>query len=249
MTKTYHINLDQNDIKGATVAILTGDPKRVEKIANYLDNPVRLNDSREYVSYLGSLNNKNVVVISHGIGCPSIAIVVEELAQIGITTLIRIGTSGGMQEFVSEGDIIVVQAAIRAEGTSREYLPIEFPAVANIDVTNALRKSANDLKYPCHVGIVQCKDSFYGQHNPDRMPVSYELLNKWQAWIKGGALASEMETAALFIVSSTLGLKAGAVLAVIWNQEKGKVKIDHKNYHDPDMAIKVAIKAIDKLLK
>ena len=247
--KAYHINLDQNDIKGASVALLTGDPKRVEKIASYLDNPIKLTESREYTSYLGQINNKYVVVISHGIGGPSTAICVEELASLGIKTLIRIGTSGGMQQIVSAGDIVIAQAAIRAEGTSKEYLPVEFPAVADIDITCALRKSANDLKYPCHVGVVHCKDSFYGQHDPERMPVSYELLNKWNAWIKGGALASEMETAALFTVSSTLHLKAGAVLGVVWNQETNKVNMSHDSYVDPDAAIKVAIRAIEKLLK
>ena len=181
-------------------------------------------------------------------GGPSTAICVEELAQIGIDTLIRIGTSGGMQRDVKQGDVVIAQGAIRAEGTSREYLPIEFPAVADIDVTNILRKSAKELKYTTHVGVVHCKDSFYGQHSPERMPLSYELLNKWDAWKKGGALCSEMETAALFTVSSYLRLKAGAVLYVIWNQELGDVKLDNNKKIDPDAAIKVAIEAVKKLV-
>ena len=217
--KMYHINLDKEDLKGAKVAILTGDPGRVEKIASYLEEPTKLTIAREYTSYLGKSNNKSVLVISTGIGGPSTAICVEELAQIGITTLIRVGTSGAMQKEIKGGDIIVAQGAIRAEGTSKEYLPIEFPAVADLDVTCALRKSANDLKYPCFVGVVHCKDSFYGQHSPERMPVSYDLLNKWDAWKKGGALASEMETAALFIVAATLKLKAGAVLTTLFCTE------------------------------
>ena len=247
--KPYHIGIDKEDIKGAHIALLTGDPGRVEKIASFLSEPKYLAISREYTSYLGKMNNQNILVISTGMGGPSTAICVEELAQIGIDTLIRIGTSGGMQKNVVAGDVVVAQGAIRAEGTSKEYLPIEFPAIADIDITNALRKSANDLKYNCHVGVVHCKDSFYGQHSPERMPVSYELLNKWDAWKKGGALCSEMETSALFTVSSTLGLKAGAILYVIWNQELGDVKLDNDKKIDPDAAIKVAIKAVEKITK
>ena len=247
--KPYHIGIDKDEIKGANIALLTGDPGRVEKIASFLSEPKMLAVAREYTSYLGKMNNQYVLVISTGMGGPSTAICVEELAQIGIKSLIRIGTSGGMQKNVKQGDVVIAQGAIRAEGTSKEYLPIEFPAVADLDITCALRKSANDLKYNCHVGVVHCKDSFYGQHSPERMPVSYELLNKWQAWKKGGALASEMETAALFTVSSTLGLKSGAVLYVIWNQELGDVQLEHNKVVDPDAAIKVAIKAVEKLAK
>ncbi len=246
--KPYHIGIDKDDIKGANVALLTGDPGRVEKIASFLDDATKVCVAREYTSYLGYYNKKPILVISTGMGGPSTAICVEELAQIGIDTLIRIGTSGGMQRDVKQGDVVIAQGAIRAEGTSREYLPIEFPAVADIDVTNILRKSAKELKYTTHVGVVHCKDSFYGQHSPERMPVSYELLNKWDAWKKGGALCSEMETAALFTVSSYLRLKAGAVLYVIWNQELGDVKLDNNKKIDPDAAIKVAIEAVKKLV-
>ena len=182
-------------------------------------------------------------------GGPSTAICVEELSMIGITHLIRIGTSGGMQLDVTAGDLVIAQAAIRQEGTSKEYLPIEFPAVADIDVINSLREAANELKLPNHTGVVQCKDSFYGQHSPDRMPVSYELENKWNAWIKGGALCSEMETASLYTVSSTLRLHAGAVLLVIWNQEREKAGLSQEECFDTDRAIKVAIKAITKLIE
>ena len=246
--KPYHIGIDKEDIKGATIALLTGDPGRVEKIASFLEDSIKVCVAREYTSYLGFFNNKPILVISIGMGGPSTAICVEELAQIGINTLIRIGTSGGMQKDVKQGDVVIAQGAIRAEGTSREYLPIEYPAVADLDVTNVLRKCAKELKYTTHVGVVHCKDSFYGQHSPERMPVSYELLNKWDAWKKGGALCSEMETAALFTVSSYLRLKAGAVLYVIWNQELGDVKLDNNQKIDPDAAIKVAIEAVKKLV-
>ena len=246
--KMYHIGLSKEDIEGARYAILPGDPGRVESIAKYLDNPRKIGENREYTSYVGSLNGENVLVISTGMGGPSTAICVEELAIIGITHLIRVGTSGGMQLDVMPGDVVVATGAIRQEGTSKEYLPIEYPAVADIDCSLALRESAKELGLTCHTGVVQCKDSFYGQHSPNKMPVSYELLNKWDAWIKGGALCSEMETASLFTVASTLRLHAGAVLLVIWNQEREKQGLPQEDCFDTDRAIRVAIGAIRKLI-
>lgn len=247
--KMYHIGLTKEDVKGAKYAILPGDPGRVPKIAACLNNPKKICVNREYTSYLGELEGENVLVMSTGMGGPSTAIAVEELALIGIENLIRVGTSGGMQLDVSAGDIVIAQAAIRQEGTSKEYVPIEFPAVANIDITLALRNAANELGYTNHTGVVHCKDSFYGQHSPNRMPVSYELENKWQAWLKAGALCSEMETASLYTVAQTLGLKAGAVLLVIWNQEKEKKGLPQEQNFDIDKEIFVAIKAVSNLIK
>ena len=246
--KMYHINLSKSDIRGAKYAILPGDPGRVGSIAKYLENPKKISQNREYTAYLGNIKKEKVLIISTGMGGPSTAICVEELAMIGITHLIRIGTSGGMQLDVKAGDLVIATSAIRQEGTSKEYLPVEFPAVADLDITNALVDSVKDLKLDYHTGVVQCKDSFYGQHNPKRMPVSYELENKWNAWIKGGALCSEMETASLFIVSSVLKLKAGAILLVIWNQEREKAGLSQEENFDTDRAIKVVIKAIEKLI-
>ena len=245
----YHIGLAKKDIEGAKYAILPGDPGRVPKIAKYLDGYKKLAVSREYTSYLGSLDGEKVLVISTGMGGPSTAICVEELKQIGIEYLFRIGTCGGMQIDVEAGDIVVAQAAIRQEGTSKEYLPVEYPAVADIDCINSLISACKDTSSKYHVGVVQCKDSFYGQHSPERMPVSYDLLNKWDAWIKGGALASEMETASLYTVSSCLRLHAAAVLLVVWNQEREKLGLDNKTNFDTDKAITIAIKAIRKMIK
>lgn len=247
--KMYHIGLSKLDIEGARFAILPGDPGRVESIAKYLEGSKKIGQKREYTSYLGTLKNEKVLVISTGMGGPSTAICVEELAQIGITHLIRIGTSGGMQLNVSAGDVVIATGAIRQEGTSKEYLPIEFPAIADLDISIALREAAKDQGLNYHTGVVQCKDSFYGQHDPERMPVSYELQNKWDAWIKGGTLCSEMETASLFTVSSVLRLHAGAVLLVVWNQEREKLGLSQDECFDTDRAIRVAIDAIKKLIK
>ncbi|OUN25393.1 uridine phosphorylase [Pseudoflavonifractor sp. An85] len=244
----YHIQLDQAMLEGAKYAILAGDPGRIETIAQGLDCPKFLARNREYTSYLGYLAQQPVLVMSHGIGGPSTAIAVEELAQLGVTTMIRVGTSGGMQQQVRAGDAVIVQAAIRQDGTSREYLPIEYPAVADFSVTAALKQAAIDRGMPHHVGVVQCKDSFYGQHSPQRMPVQGELLARWEAWIKGGALASEMETAALFVVSSVLRIRAGAVMLCIWNQERDRAGLPHEECHDTQGVIDLAIDAVKHMI-
>lgn len=246
--KMYHIGLSRENLKGAKYAILPGDPGRVLKIARYMDNYEFLGFNREYNSYLGTLNGEKILIISTGMGGPSTAICVEELAQIGITHLIRIGTCGGMQLNVEAGDIVIATGAIRQEGTSKEYLPVEYPAVADFDLTLALRSAAQHLNFKTHLGVVQCKDSYYGQHNPERMPTSNELLNKWDAWIKGGALASEMETASLYITSSVLRLHASAVLLAVWNQEREKKHLDNRNDFDTNKAINVVIEALKNMI-
>lgn len=247
--KMYHINLSSDDIKGARYAILPGDPGRVSSIAKYLSDAVLIGENREYTSYLGKIRDEYVLVISTGMGGPSCAICVEELAMIGITHFIRVGTSGGMQLDVQAGDLVIANAAIRMEGTSKEYLPVEFPAVSDFEITTALKEVCDEAKLVHHVGVVHCKDSFYGQHSPDRMPVSYELLNKWNASIKGGALCSEMETASLFVVASTLGVHAGAILLVIWNQERENRGMDQEECFDTDREVRVAVQAISKLIE
>ena len=144
--------------------------------------------------------------------------------------------------------MVIATGAIRMEGTSKEYAPVEYPAVANLDIVNSLVSAASALGYEKHVGVVQCKDSFYGQHNPDRMPVSYELTEKWEAWKRMGCLASEMESAALFIVASFLRVKVGSVFLVVANQEREKQNLENPVVHDTDKAIKTAIEAIKILI-
>ena len=206
-------------------------------------------DSREFVTYTGYLDGEKVSVTSTGIGGPSAAIAMQELVHAGAHTFIRVGTCGGMQTEIVGGDVVIATGAVRMEGTSREYAPIEYPAVADIDVVNALRESAGALGVTAHTGVVQSKDSFYGQHSPGIMPVGYELMNKWEAWKRLGCLASEMESAALFIVASTLHVRCGSVFLVMANQEREKQGLDNPVAHDTDMAIRVAVEAIRKLIK
>jgi uridine phosphorylase len=189
------------------------------------------------------------MVMSTGMGGPSTAIALEELCQMGIRNFIRVGTCGGIALPVTGGDVVVATGAVRMEGTTREYVPIEFPAVANLDLSNALVEAAKKLGLNWHAGIVQCKDSFYGQHDPDRMPAGYELKNKWEAWIKAGCLASEMESAVLFIVCQILGARAGCVLNVVWNQERQKKGLSNPHCHDTSAAISTAVEAIRILIE
>ena len=243
----YHIGLKEGDI--GEYVILPGDPKRCEKIAAYFDDAKLVADRREFTTYTGYLSGVKVSVTSTGIGGPSAAIALEELVKSGGKYFIRVGTCGGMDTNVKSGDLVIATGAIRMEGTSKEYAPIEFPAVANYDIVTALINAAKKLNQPYHVGIVECKDSFYGQHSPEIMPVNYELTNKWNAWLRLGTLASEMESAALFVVGSYLKVKVGSIFLVVANQEREKLGLDNPVVHDTDSAIKTAIEGIKELLR
>ncbi len=208
----HHIDMKMGDV--GRYVFLPGDPGRCEKIASFFDNPQLIAYKREYKTYTGTLLGEKVSVTSTGIGGPSTAIAVEELRMLGADTFIRLGTSGGMQPFLQTSDLAILTGAIRDEGTTLHYMPPEFPAVANIDVVNALREAADRLGYTHYEGIGQSKDSFYGQHQPERMPVANRLLDRWKAWIAGGCLCSEMEASTLFVVSSILKARAGGVMMV-----------------------------------
>lgn len=248
MEKQYHIGIDGSH--GATIALLPGDPARVEVIARHLQNPRFFAQNREYTTWLGELPcGETIMVMSTGMGGPSTAICVEELYKTGVRDFIRIGTCGGMDTKVTGGNVVIATGAIRMEGTTREYVPIEFPAVADLDVTNALAAAARDAGFAYHTGIVQCKDSFYGQHDPARMPAGYELESKWQAWLKARCLASEMESAALYIVCQILGARGGCVLSVVWNQERKKAGLPDPECHDPSNAIITAVRAAEILAR
>jgi len=167
----------------------------------------------------------------------------------GADTFIRVGTCGGMDVEVKSGDLVIANGAIRMEGTSREYAPIEFPAVPDFNVTGALAAAAKALDKPYHVGVVQCKDSFYGQHSPETKPVSYELLNKWEAWMRLGCKASEMESAALFVAASALKVRVGSIFLVLANQERARLGLENPIVHDTDGAIRTAVEAIRLMIR
>ncbi|MCH5293206.1 MAG: uridine phosphorylase [Treponema sp.] len=244
--KQYHTGVGPEDI--GKYVILPGDPKRCEKIASHFDSPRLVADVREYTTYTGTLDGVRVSVTSTGIGGPSAAIAIDELSKCGAHTFIRVGTCGGMQEDVLGGDIVIATGAVRMEGTSREFAPIEYPAVASLDCVNALVGAAKSMKVPFHTGVVQCKDSFFGQHEPEIMPVSYELENKWQAWLRMGCLASEMESAALFIAGQFLRVRVGSCFLVVANQERAKKGLPNEQAHDTERAITVAVEALRRLI-
>lgn len=245
--KQYHTQVGSEDI--GKYVIMPGDPKRCAKIAEYFEDAVLVADSREFTTYTGTLDGVKVSVTSTGIGGPSAAIALEELAKCGAHTFIRIGTCGGMQEEVMGGDVVIANGAIRMEGTSREFAPIEYPAVADFTVTNALVSAAKKKEVRYHVGVVQCKDSFFGQHEPEVMPVSYELTDKWEAWLRMGCLASEMESAALFIAGSFLRVRVGSCFLVIANQERAKKGLSNEQVHDTSTAIQTAVEALRLLIR
>ena len=244
--KQYHIACSGGDVGG--YVILPGDPARCEKIAAHFENPRLIAHNREYVTYTGTLDGAPVSVTSTGIGGPSASIAMEELVACGAHTFIRVGTCGGINLKVKSGDCIIETAAIRQEGTSHEYAPSEYPAAADYTVTAALVEAAKELGYPWHAGVVQNKDSFYGQHSPSRMPIANTLLEKWEAWKRLGVLSSEMESAALFVVAAAVGVRCGTVLHTVWNQERKLEGYTEPDNHDTERAIRVAILAMRRLI-
>lgn len=242
----YHVQLQPGDV--GRYVIIPGDPGRVEQIAAELDDAKLVAYNREYKTYTGTLLGEKVSVTSTGIGGPSAAIAMEELVKIGADTFIRVGTCGGMQPDVVPGSIVIATGAIRAEGTTREYLPIEFPAVADHHVVCSLEEAAKSLGFDHHIGVVQCKDSFYGQHEPEAQAVAPQLLANWNAWIQGGCLASEMESATVFVVGSVRKVRTGTVLLVVANQERRKLGIEDPVFHNTEKALQTAVEALRRMI-
>lgn len=242
----FHIRCQKGDV--GWYVFLPGDPGRCQAIANYFDDPVHVGMNREYNIYTGTLLGEKVSVCSTGIGGPSASIAMEELAAIGADTFIRVGTCGGIALDVMPGDVVVATGAIRFEHTSLEYAPMEFPAVPDFGIAAALKTAGEALGYHVHTGVVQCKDSFYGQHSPEKSPVYYELLQKWESWKRLGVKASEMESAALFVVASALGVRCGSCFHVVWNQEREKAGMFMPMTEDTSGAIKVGIEAMKLLI-
>ena len=247
MEKMFHIHCRKGDV--GRYCIVPGDPGRVEAIAAYFDDAKQIAYNREFNVWTGYLLGEKVTACSTGIGGPSASIAVEELHMCGADTFIRTGTCGGIDVNVQSGDLVVATGAIRYDHTSLEYAPIEFPAVPDLDVTNALVQAAREMELPLHVGVVQNKDSFYGQHSPQKSPVYYELLQKWESWKRLGVKASEMESAALFVVASALGCRAGSCFHVVWNQEREAAGLDQKKSEDTSSSVRVAVEALKLLIE
>ena len=247
LDRQFHIHCVEGDV--GRYCILPGDPGRCKDIAALFDDAKFVSQNREFVIYTGTLLGEKVSVCSTGIGGPSASIAMEELHNIGADTFVRVGTCGGIDLDVRSGDVVIATGAIRYEHTSREYAPIEYPAVADFEVATAMVRAAKNLGKRYHTGVVQCKDAFYGQHDPARMPVSCELLEKWEAWKRLGVKASEMESAALFVVADALGCRCGSCFHVIWNQEREAAGLDQDMSEDTSSAVQVGVEALKLLIE
>ena len=247
MERTFHIQCKPGDV--GRYCIVPGDPGRVPAIAALFEDARQVAYNREYNVWTGYLLGEKVTACSTGIGGPSAAIAIEELRQCGADTFLRTGTCGGIALPVQAGDLVVATGAIRYEHTSLEYAPIEFPTVPDLEVTNCLMEAGKSLGLRCHAGVVQSKDSFYGQHSPEKSPVFYELQHKWESWKRLGALASEMESAALFVVAAALGCRAGACFHVIWNQEREAAGLDQQRHEDTSSSVRTAVEALKILIE
>lgn len=248
----FHLKVTKDQV--GKYVILPGDPGRVEKIAKHLDNAEFVASNREYTTYTGYLLGEKVSVVSTGIGGPSAAIAVEELIRCGAHTFIRIGTSGGIDIKVVGGDLIVASGAIRGDGTSKEYIPEGYPAVPDFEVLAALNAAAaelssNELGNGYHVGVVQSKDSFYGEIEPEKMPIAEHLLNRWEAYVRCGCLTSEMEAATIFSVAIARHVRAGAVFTALWNVERSKAGLPDPVCESSERAIKCSVNATKKLIE
>lgn len=236
MTMQYHTHTSHGDV--GRYVLMPGDPGRVPIIASRLDNAVHVATNREYVTYTGSLDGVAVSVTSTGIGCPSSAIAVEELFKSGADTFIRVGTSGSFQPGTRSNDIAIATGAIRHEGTSSHYMPIEFPAVCDVSIVQAMRNAVSRMGLRHQVGISHSKDSYYGEVEPERSAVPEELLDLWNAWRIGGAICSEMELSTICIVSSILGARAGGIMAMHGEGEFGTL----------DTLIDAAVESVRELI-
>lgn len=247
----FHLHIKEGDI--GRYVLMPGDPARCEKIAAFFDDAHFVAQNREYVTWTGTLLGEKVSAVSTGIGCPSTAIAVEELVEMGADTFIRVGSSGAMQPEARMGDVAIVTGAIRDEGTTLHYLPVEFPAVADFDVVAALREGAKKLGATYHVGVSHSKDSFYGEVERTRMPMANHLEERWNAWVAGGAVCSEMESAALFILSSLYRKRAGGAMLMINDPDLGELSQEDSAKRmaefDADLVIRVAVEGLKILIQ
>ena len=246
LAKQFHIHCVAGDV--GRYVILPGDPGRCAAIAALFDDAHHVAQNREFNIYTGTLLGERVSVCSTGIGGPSAVIAMEELHQIGADTFLRTGTCGGIDLDVRSGDIVVATGAIRYEHTSQEYAPLEYPAVPDLDLTLALRDAALAMGKTVHTGVVHCKDSFYGQHSPEKSPMAAELQEKWRIWKRLGVKASEMESAALFVAADALGCRCGSCFHVIWNQELELAGLDQDMSEDTSAAVRVAVDALRRII-
>ncbi|MBD1573890.1 uridine phosphorylase [Vibrio sp. S17_S38] len=250
-SNVFHLGINQQDLNGATLAIIPGDPARVEKIAQLMDEPEFLASHREYTVFRAKLNGKSVVVCSTGIGGPSTSIAVEELAQLGVRTFLRVGTTGAIQPHLNVGDMIVTTGSVRLDGASTHFAPLEFPAVADFDVATAMKLAAEETGSVVYTGITASSDTFYpGQERYDTYTgrVVSRFQGSMKEWQQMGVLNFEMESATLLTMCASSGLRAGCVAAVIVNRSKDEIPDHEKLKAAEKNSLRVVIGAAAKLL-
>lgn len=251
MADVFHLGLTKAMLDGATLAIVPGDPERVKRIAELMDNPIFLASHREYTSYLAYIEGKAVVICSTGIGGPSTSIAVEELAQLGVDTFLRVGTTGAIQPQVNVGDLIVTQASVRLDGASQHFAPLEYPAVANFACTTAMVEACRDLGVEPHVGITASSDTFYpGQERYDTVSgrVARRFAGSMKEWQDLGVLNYEMESATLFTMCAAHGWRAGCVAGVIVNRTQQEIPNEATMKKTEVNAVTAVVNAAKKML-
>jgi uridine phosphorylase len=242
MSDVFHLGLTRDQLEGAAIAILPGDPGRVTKIAERFDRSESLASRREFTSALGFAGGRPIVVCSTGIGGPSTSIAVEELAQLGVRTFLRVGTTGAIQDDIAVGDVIVTTGSVRLDGASLHFAPLEYPAVAHHDCTNALVAAADQLGIARHVGVTASSDTFYpGQERYDTVSgyVNRRFAGSRAEWQALHVLNYEMEGATLLTMCAANGWRAGMVAGVLVNRTAQE--IPDEGVHDAVEAAAVAV--------
>ncbi len=241
----YHIRCQPGDV--AEAVLLPGDPGRSDLIAKLFERPRLIARNREFTTYTGEIEGRPISVCSTGIGSPSTAIAVEELAAVGARTFIRVGTTGSIQKKVGFGDLVVATAAVRDEGTTPPYVPLGYPAVADHELVGAMLEAGRRLNQRVHAGIVRSHDSLYTDLHAQEMPRREELAQALKMWERTGVLCNDMESSTIFTLCGLKGLRGGAVLLVV--NEPGEEGIDPKKVAALDLTpmFRVAIDALRQL--
>jgi uridine phosphorylase len=243
--KKYHVGLGPGDV--GKYVLVPGDPGRTPMIAKFLDNAKEIAFSREYRTFTGSIDGVPVSAISSGMGGPSVAIAVEELGELGVHTFLRVGTCGASQPEIKMGDLVIAIGSVRSEGTPNGYVPLEYPAVASLDVVNALVEAAKAEGVRHHIGIIRSVDALYSDLVPDRMPRPARIREELELWSRAGVLSNDMESSTLFVVSRLRKLRAGTINLCVG--ELGAGEIHHLDPSYMDRMLKVAVDALRRLIK
>jgi uridine phosphorylase len=243
--KKYHIGLAKGEV--GDYVLVPGDPGRTPMIAKYLDGAREVAFSREYRTFTGSLGGVPVSTISSGMGGPSVAIAVEELNELGVHTFLRVGTCGAAQPEIKMGDLVIAIGSVRSEGTPNGYVPLEYPAIASLDVVNALVDASQSAGAPHHVGVIRSVDALYADLMPDRMPRPHHLHEELDMWSRAGILSNDMETSTLLVVARIRKLRAGTINLCV--DELGAGEIHHLDPSYMDRLLRVAVDAIRILIQ